>query len=100
VTGFDGRQLALSHSFRFGQAIAEEANRWLAIADAPIRLTDSPHVSGRLQPLPGTPEAILCRTNGLLRAGPAPLGGQAWVLVRRSVPAARFGKSLPSRGGR
>src|SRR6185312_3463712 len=64
MTGFDGRQLALSHSFRFGPAIAGEANRWLTIADAPIRLTGSPHVSSRLQPLPGTPDAILCRTNG------------------------------------
>lgn len=64
MTGFDGRQLALSHSFRFGPAIAGEANRWLAIADAPIRLTGSPHVTSHLHPLTTTPEAILCRTNG------------------------------------
>jgi hypothetical protein len=64
MTGFGGRQLALSHSFRFGPAIADEANRWLAIADAPIRLTGSPHVTSRLMPLTATPEAILCRTNG------------------------------------
>lgn len=64
MTGFDGRQLALSHSFRFGAAIAGEANRWLAIAGAPIRLPGSPHVTSRLQPLTGTPDAILCRTNG------------------------------------
>jgi superfamily I DNA/RNA helicase len=64
MTGFDGRQLVLSHSFRFGPAIAGEANRWLTIADAPIRLTGSPHVTSCLQPLPDTPDAILCRTNG------------------------------------
>ncbi|WP_240521708.1 UvrD-helicase domain-containing protein [Amycolatopsis vastitatis] len=32
MTGFAGRQLALSHSFRFGDGVAAEANRWLAIA--------------------------------------------------------------------
>ena len=35
MTGFDGTQLTLSQSFRFGPHLAEEANRWLAIADAP-----------------------------------------------------------------
>jgi AAA domain len=29
MDGFDGRRLTLSQSFRFGQAIAEEANLWL-----------------------------------------------------------------------
>jgi len=38
MTGFDGTALALSRSFRFGPRLAHEANRWLAIADAPIRL--------------------------------------------------------------
>lgn len=64
MTGFAGRQLALSHSFRFGPAIAGEANRWLTIADAPIRLTGSPHVTSSMELLTGTPDAILCRTNG------------------------------------
>jgi hypothetical protein len=64
MTGFAGHQLALSHSFRFGPAIAGEANRWLTIADAPIRLTGSPQVSSSLLTSPGTPDAILCRTNG------------------------------------
>jgi hypothetical protein len=63
MTGFRARRLALSHSFRFGPAVAAEANRWLAIADAPIRLTGSPTVSSELAPV-DTPKAILCRTNG------------------------------------
>lgn len=63
MTGFRGRQLALSHSFRFGAAIAAEANRWLAIADAPIRLTGSPAVTSRIDTV-AEPDAILCRTNG------------------------------------
>jgi hypothetical protein len=64
MTGFAARQLALSHSFRFGPPIAAEANRWLAIADAPIRLTGSPLVTSRVGPLHTLPEAILCRSNG------------------------------------
>ncbi|MGW0584280.1 UvrD-helicase domain-containing protein, partial [Streptomyces sp. NPDC002920] len=39
MTGFDGTQLTLSQSFRFGPHLAAEANRWLHLADAPIRLT-------------------------------------------------------------
>ncbi|WP_239153918.1 UvrD-helicase domain-containing protein [Amycolatopsis sp. FDAARGOS 1241] len=63
MTGFAGNQLALSHSFRFGDAVAAEANRRLAIADAPIRLTGSPAVESRLDTVED-PDAILCRTNG------------------------------------
>lgn len=35
MTGFDGTQLTLSQSFRFGPLLAAEANRWLHLADAP-----------------------------------------------------------------
>lgn len=63
MTGFRAQQLVLSHSFRFGPAIAAEANRWLAIAGAPIRLTGSPRVNSELAPV-AAPKAILCRTNG------------------------------------
>ncbi|MFJ4910071.1 UvrD-helicase domain-containing protein [Streptomyces sp. NPDC093249] len=62
MTGFDGTQLALSKSFRFGPQLAEEANRWLAIADAPIRLTGSESVPTDLGPVT-RPDAVLCRTN-------------------------------------
>jgi hypothetical protein len=63
MTDFTGGKLALSHSFRFGDAIAGEANRWLAIAGAPIRLTGAPDLAGRLETVTN-PDAILCRTNG------------------------------------
>lgn len=62
MAGFDGRQLSLSRSFRFGSALATEANRWLTIAGAPIRLTGSPYLETELRTL-RAPEAILCRTN-------------------------------------
>ncbi|MFF5992887.1 UvrD-helicase domain-containing protein [Prauserella flavalba] len=63
MTGFDGTSLALSHSFRFGAGLATEANRWLAIADAPIRITGSASIDSGIDKV-DNPDAILCRTNG------------------------------------
>ena len=62
MTGFDGTQLALSPSFRFGPHLAQEANRWLALADAPIRLTGTDTIPTELGHL-ARPDAVLCRTN-------------------------------------
>ncbi|MGW3289428.1 UvrD-helicase domain-containing protein [Streptomyces sp. NPDC001002] len=62
MTGFDGSQLALSQSFRFGPLLAEEANRWLRLADAPLRLSGTETVPTELGPLT-RPDAVLCRTN-------------------------------------
>ncbi|MBT2393944.1 ATP-dependent helicase [Streptomyces sp. ISL-1] len=62
MTDFDGHALSLSRSFRFGPALATEANRWLTIADAPIRLTGTETISTDLAPVEH-PEAVLCRTN-------------------------------------
>ena len=62
MTGFDGTQLTLSQSFRFGPLLAAEANRWLHLADAPLRLTGTPAVPTELGPLT-RPDTVLCRTN-------------------------------------
>jgi hypothetical protein len=62
MTGFDGTALTLSRSFRFGPALAAEANRWLALVDAPIRLTGTDTIPTLIGPLE-QPDAILCRTN-------------------------------------
>ncbi|MQY40936.1 ATP-dependent DNA helicase Rep [Streptomyces sp. RB17] len=62
MTDFHGAQLTLSQSFRFGPHLAEEANRWLRLADAPIRLTGSPTVPTEIGPVT-SPDAVLCRTN-------------------------------------
>jgi len=62
MTGFDGTELSLSRSFRFGPDLAAEANRWLAIVDSPIRLEGSPSVDTRLTPV-AHPDVILCRSN-------------------------------------
>ncbi|MGX1886915.1 UvrD-helicase domain-containing protein [Streptomyces sp. NPDC055287] len=62
MTGFDGRSLSLSQSFRFGPRLAAEANRWLTIADAPIRLAGTATIPTALQTVEH-PDAVLCRTN-------------------------------------
>lgn len=53
--------LTLSQSFRFGEPIAEEGNKWLALLGTDLRLTGAggPSVVGECQ----RPDAVLCRTN-------------------------------------
>ena len=55
-------RLALSQSFRFGEPIATEANKWLQILKAPLRLRGADHVHSTVGPL-GAADAVLCRTN-------------------------------------
>ncbi|MER5214758.1 UvrD-helicase domain-containing protein [Streptomyces sp. NPDC002838] len=62
MTGFDATALTLTRSFRFGPLIAEEANRWLTLADAPIRLTGTETIPTEVGDL-DCPDAVLCRTN-------------------------------------
>jgi superfamily I DNA/RNA helicase len=59
---FAGQRLALSQSFRFGQAVADEANKWLTLLDAPLRLSGHRPIASRLAAL-AAPDAVLCRTN-------------------------------------
>lgn len=56
-------RLALSQSWRFGSAIAGEANRWLELLDAELRLTGNPGRQSTLGELAAS-DAVLCRTNG------------------------------------
>ncbi|EDY60680.1 DNA helicase [Streptomyces sviceus ATCC 29083] len=62
MTGFDAVHLTLTRSFRFGPLLAEQANRWLAFTDAPIRLTGSDTIPTKVG-LVTSPGAVLCRTN-------------------------------------
>lgn len=56
------RHLMLSESFRFGPAIAAEANKWLAVLHAPMRLTGAGSSTSAVKAL-SLPDAVLCRTN-------------------------------------
>lgn len=84
MTGFNGTRLALSQFFRFGLDLAEEANRWLRLADAPIRLTGTPTVPTELGPVTDL-DAVLCRTN---------VGAMAQVMTYMA-----FGRRVALAGG-
>jgi hypothetical protein len=56
------RVLTLSQSFRFGSAIAREANKWLAILGARLRLTGYDRISSMVTAC-NVADAVLCRTN-------------------------------------
>ncbi|MFI0901612.1 UvrD-helicase domain-containing protein [Streptomyces sp. NPDC020983] len=62
MTGFTGTHLTLTQSFRFGPHLADEANHWLHLADAPLRLTGTPSLTTELGAV-DRPDAVLCRTN-------------------------------------
>ncbi|MGW4469688.1 UvrD-helicase domain-containing protein [Nonomuraea sp. NPDC004354] len=62
MEGFEGARFQLSQSFRFGQRIADEANVWLDLLGAPLRLTGNPAKDSRLDRV-DSPAAVLCRTN-------------------------------------
>jgi superfamily I DNA/RNA helicase len=55
-------RLALTQSWRFGQAVADEANVWLGVVGTDMRVIGSPHLNSTLGPI-AAPDAILCRTN-------------------------------------
>lgn len=59
----DGNHLYLTRSWRFGAAVAEEANKWLTLLGATKPLEGAPGMSTMCAPL-AQPDAILCRTNG------------------------------------
>jgi hypothetical protein len=60
---FTGHHLTLTQSFRFGPALASEANRWLTLSNAPIRLTGTPGIATTVGSRAGRLDAVLCRTN-------------------------------------
>ncbi|MEU6443145.1 UvrD-helicase domain-containing protein [Streptomyces sp. NPDC047046] len=61
MTGFQGTHLHLTQSFRFGPRIAQEANRWLHLADSTMRLTGTPQNESVPPAHPST--SVLCRSN-------------------------------------
>lgn len=58
-----GDQLTLSQSFRFGPAIAHEANDWLDVLGAPIRLKGFDPIESRVTTYDPEAGTVLCRTN-------------------------------------
>jgi hypothetical protein len=62
MSTFDApHRLSLTLSFRFGDAVAQEANRWLDQLDAPVRVRGS-DIDSRVCQV-DDPDVVLCRTN-------------------------------------
>lgn len=60
---FDAKhRLHLSKSFRFGHAVADEANKWLDLLNAELRVEGFDRVNSVVGPL-AVADAVLCRTN-------------------------------------
>ena len=55
-------RLRLTQSWRFGDAIAREANTWLGVIGTDMRLTGDPQRQSKLESLVD-PDAVLCRSN-------------------------------------
>lgn len=60
-----GRELYLTMSFRFGEAIAEEANLWLEHTGTKLRIKGNPAVTSRVGVTTDDVDAVLCRSNGM-----------------------------------
>lgn len=61
-------RLRLTQSFRFGPAIAAEANKWLALLGTDMRLTSAPGTRSTVVAELDRPDAILCRKNATVIA--------------------------------
>jgi superfamily I DNA/RNA helicase len=56
------QRLFLSQSFRFGPAVAEEANKWLTALESPMKIKGFDDINSQVTAL-DEPNTILCRTN-------------------------------------
>lgn len=83
MTGFPARHVRLTNSFRFGPAIAEVANQWLAHAESDLRLTGAGPAGSKVVRA-DTPDAVLCRGN-------VDVMGEALAFLARGVPVAITG---------
>lgn len=53
----------LTQSFRFGPAVAAEANKWLGALGSDMRLSGTPSLPTKIVETMDDPDAVLCRTN-------------------------------------
>lgn len=88
------QRLTLSQSFRFGPAIAAEANKWLHLLDAPLRLRGfepTASVIGSVE----QPQAILCRSNAgaMAQVMQAAVAGRKVALVGGGDEVARLARA-------
>jgi superfamily I DNA/RNA helicase len=87
-------RLFLSQSFRFGPAVAEQANRFLELLDAPLRLSGFESIVSTVGVV-ADPDAILCRTNASVieHAMAAQAGGKRVAIVGGTREIEEFAKA-------
>lgn len=59
----EAKRLYLTQSWRFGQAVAEEANKWLSLLPTGLVIVGNPALDSQLVKLGSEARAVLCRTN-------------------------------------
>lgn len=97
-----GEHYTLSNSFRFGQAIADEANKWLELLQAPLRLTGLGGTSYVASIPVGDEDTVLCRTNAKCVAEAAALRrlGHSVAIVGGAEQVKRMAEaSIPLKQG-
>jgi hypothetical protein len=87
------QRLYLSQSFRFGPAIAEEANKWLTALEAPVHITGFDKINSEICSL-SEPDAILCRTNAQVIVEALHASG---ININESEPALGLEMSEPKK---
>lgn len=107
---FEGPRLSLSRSWRFGEDIAEEANKWLAHTDTGVHVHGNPSLASTvsnntLNGPGGRPQAVLCPTNSsavvqaitfLERGLRVAMTGGTQVLVNLAYAANDLRKNKPT----
>ncbi len=104
-------RLQLTRSWRFGAAVADEANVWLGVVGTDLRVVGNPRSHSVLAPL-AQPDAVLCRSNAgtieeLSRAHDASTkvhlvgGGRAMLALAQAADRLQHGQRCRSpRAGR
>ncbi|MGN5631515.1 UvrD-helicase domain-containing protein [Streptomyces sp. AC154] len=87
MSGFPGRRLELTQSFRFGPPIADVANHWLRAATSTMQLTGHAAEPSELTTI-DVPDAVLCRGNADALA-------EVLRFLDRKVPVALVGGGKP-----
>lgn len=77
-------RLPLTKSFRFGPAVAEEANKWLQLLESDLKVEGFEEIDSVVGQL-DEPEAVLCRTNA--------------TVVAKAMTAMEAGRSFAVVGG-
>jgi DNA helicase IV len=87
-------RMILSQSFRFGPAVAAQANKFLDLLEAPLRLSGFDKIASTVGTV-ADPDAILCRTNASVieNAMSAQAGGKRVAIVGGTREIEEFTKA-------